>query len=258
MVHAKGSLVLKMTFVANIEVIVGIRRPRHHHHVRLAYILQEKALEKRIDPVRRNLIVGKLNARVRKIRRSSWQTWVEIGILDRRRRIVDFDVAYAEIAPDFVLCRNGQNLCVRLRQAQALVIDKEKCLLPDERTAERSAEIVLHQVIVAHGREGAGIHRTVAQKFVYRSVILTVAKVRDDINLAAAGAAHVRSVTAGFHLKFFTRIGQRTQLLRVERGIGVCGAVEQKKVRVGATATNDHGGALPWTPVEWIRGSRLM
>src|SRR6266436_8213221 len=180
MVHPKRSLVLKMSFVADIKVIAGIRRYRHHHHIRLGYILEEKALQKRVDPVRWNLIVGKLSARVRKIRGPSRQTWVEIGILDRRSRVVDFGVAHAEIASDFVLRRDGQNLGVRLRQAQALIIDKEKCLLPDERTAERSAKIVLHQVIVAHGREGAGIHRTVAEKFVYRSVILTGAGVRDD------------------------------------------------------------------------------
>src|ERR1700731_3077579 len=35
MVHAKRALVLSVIFVADIEVIVGIRGACHHHHVRL-------------------------------------------------------------------------------------------------------------------------------------------------------------------------------------------------------------------------------
>jgi len=47
MVHAKRALVLNVIFVADIEVIVGIRGARHHHHVRLGHILQQEAFEKR-------------------------------------------------------------------------------------------------------------------------------------------------------------------------------------------------------------------
>src|SRR5258707_14793055 len=80
---------------------------------------------------------------------------------------------------------------------------------------------------------------------------------RDDIDLAAAGASHIGGVAARFHLKFLDRIRRRAQVLRVESGIRVCGAVEQEKVRVWTAATDDHGGALTRTPVKRIRGSRL-
>src|SRR6266403_829874 len=80
---------------------------------------------------------------------------------------------------------------------------------------------------------------------------------RDDIDLAAAGASHIGGVAARFHLKFLDRIRRRAQVLRVESGIRLCGAVEQEEVSVWTAATDDHGGALTRTPVKRIRGSRL-
>ena len=95
-------------------------------------------------------------------------------------------------------------------------------------------------MIVSHRRKGAGIHCAVAEKFVNRSVVLAGAGMRDDIDLAAACASHIGGVAARFHLKFLDRIGRRAQVLRIKGGIGVCGAVEQEKVRIRAAATDDH------------------
>ena len=80
---------------------------------------------------------------------------------------------------------------------------------------------------------------------------------RDDIDLAAAGASHIGRVAARFHLKFLDRIGRRAQVLRIKRGIGICGAVQEEEVRIRPAAADHHGGALPRTPVKRIRGSRL-
>ena len=136
MVHAKGALVLNVVFGADIQVIVGIRGARHPHHVRLGQILQQEAFQKRIDPARRNLIIGKLRASVREIRGPGRQIRVVIRILDGSGWVVDFDIAHAEITLDFVLRGDGQNLGVCLRQAQALIVDEEKSFLSDERAAE--------------------------------------------------------------------------------------------------------------------------
>src|SRR5207245_6442428 len=99
--------------------------------------LEQKAFKKRIDPVRGDLVVGKLRARIRKIRAPGRQTRIVIRIIDRSGRVINFDAAHAEISCDFSLCWYGQNLGVCLRQAQTLIIDKEKGLLPDERAAKR-------------------------------------------------------------------------------------------------------------------------
>ena len=80
---------------------------------------------------------------------------------------------------------------------------------------------------------------------------------RHDIDLPTARASHIGGVTARFHLKFFDGIWRRAQVLRIERRIGICGAVEQEKVRIRACPTYHYGGPLPWPPIQRIRGSRL-
>ena len=112
-------------------------------------------------------------------------------------------------------------------------------------------------MIVAHGFESAGIHGAVAKKLVDSSVVLAGTGMRDDIDLAAAGAAHVGGVAAGFHLKFLHGIGRRAEVLRVEGGIGVGGAVEEEIVRVRTGAANHYSGPLARAPVERIGGARL-
>src|SRR5712672_3976601 len=112
-------------------------------------------------------------------------------------------------------------------------------------------------MIVSHRAKGAGVHGAVTQKFVDRSVVLAGAGMGDDVDLAAAGSAHIRGVAAGFHLEFFYAIGRGAQILRVEGGIGVGRAVEEKEIGVWAAASDDNRGALSGAPVEWIGRSRL-
>ena len=77
--------------------------------------------------------------------------------------------------------------------AQAFIIGEEECLLPEHRTAERRAEIVLHQKFPArHFVEAMRIQRSVAQELVRRAVKLRRAASGDDVDLAAARAAHSR------------------------------------------------------------------
>src|SRR5437762_2946519 len=104
-------------------------------------------------------------------------------------------------------------------------------------------------MIVAHGAKRAGIHGAVTQKFVDRAVVLAGAGMGDDVDLAAACSAHVRGVTAGFHLEFLYGIGRGAQVLRVERGIRVGRAVEEKEIGVWAAAADDDRGALSRAPI---------
>ena len=80
---------------------------------------------------------------------------------------------------------------------------------------------------------------------------------RHDIDLPTPSASHVGSVAARLDLKFLDGVWRRTQVLRIECRIGVRGAVQQEKVRIGTRATYHHSGPLPWPPIQRIRGSRL-
>ena len=72
MIDANRALILKVCFVAQIEVVVGVRGTHRHCHIGLRYVLQQERFEKRIDSVRRYLVVGKLAARVGKIGSVCW------------------------------------------------------------------------------------------------------------------------------------------------------------------------------------------
>ena len=102
------------------------------------------------------------------------------------------------------------NLSIRSGQPQAFGVDEKESIFLDERAAERGAEIVLYQVIVAHGLKCAGVHGPAAQKFIRSSVKLAGAGMGDDIDLSAARAAHIRGIAACFHLEFFHRVRRRT------------------------------------------------
>ena len=78
-----------------------------------------------------------------------------------------------------------------------------------------------------------------------------------DIDLSAAGSAHVGGVTAGFDLELHDCIGRWTQVLGVERGIRVGYAIEQEEVGIRAAASGYDGRALSRPPVQRTRFPRL-
>ena len=77
------------------------------------------------------------------------------------------------------------------------------------------------------------------------------------LTLAAASAAHLRGVAAGLYLEFLHRVGRGAQVQRVESGVGIGGAIEQKIVRVGPVAADAHRGTLSRPPVERIHVAGL-
>ena len=155
----------------------------------------------------RNLFLG-----IASVCTDSWtagrQARVVARVGHRREPVVNRRRAPAEVAFDFSRRRNRQNLRVRLHEPQAFVVDEEEGLLPSEyRTTERTAEFVLHQMIVPDRIKRAGIQRAIAQKFISRAVIFARSRTRHDVDLPSARASHIRGVTAGLHLEFFTASG---------------------------------------------------
>src|SRR5689334_16476885 len=94
-------------------------------------------------------------------------------------------------------------------------------------------------------------------ELIQRPVKLIRARMRDDVDLPSAGSSHVGGVTAGLNLEFLYRVGRGTQILRIERGIGIRSSVEQKIVSVGAITSNHYSRALPWAPIKRIGRSGL-
>ncbi len=107
-------------------------------------------------------------------------------------------------------------------------------------------------MIVAHGCEGTGVHGAVAEKFIDGAVVVVGAGAGDDVDLAAPGTSHVSGVAAGDHLELHHRVGRWAEVLGVERGVGVGRAVQKEEVGVVASASDDHGRALPRAPIERV------
>ena len=258
-IHTNRSLILMMSLVADVEVVVGIRTHGHHHHVGLGNVFQQEGLEILIDAVAGNLIVGELAAGVGKVGRTGGECRIVARIGDGRGRIVEFHRAHAEVALDFSESGDGKDLSIRLREAEAFIIHEEKgsLVFAEKWATEGSAEIVLHQVIVTHGLERAGIQRAVAEKFVGGAMILARPGAGDDVDLSAARAAHVSGVAAGDDLELHHGIGRGAEILRVEGWVGVGGAVKQEEVSVRTGAADYDGRALSRAPVQRIGLSRL-
>ena len=155
--------------------------------------------------------------------------------------IVDIHAAHAEVAHDFVVRLDRERLSIGLRGAEAFIVHEEEGFFADERTADGATKLVLHEMIVAHRAEAARVHGTVAEEFVSGAVEFAGAGMSNDVDLTAACAAHVGGVAAGFDLKLLNRVRRWAEVLGIEGGIGIGGAVEQEEIGIGASAADDDG-----------------
>jgi hypothetical protein len=73
------------------------------------------------------------------------------------------------------------------------------------------------------------------------SLILCAATLGHYVDLASAGAAQLGGVASGLYLKFTDSVGRETEILRVERGVGIGGAVDQEIVGVWPVAADAQG-----------------
>ena len=78
-----------------------------------------------------------------------------------------------------------------------------------------------------------------------------------DVDLSAAGTAHLGGITSGLYFEFLHRIGGRAQVEGVECRVGIGGAVEQKIVRIGPVAADAYRGTLPGPPVQGVHVAGL-
>ncbi len=83
---------------------------------------------------------------------------------------------------------------------------------------------------------------------------------RHDVHLPAAGPSHFSGVASRLYLEFLYGIGDRTQVQRVERGIGVGDSIQQEVICVWPVAANTNRRALSRTPIQRIHiaGLRAM
>ncbi len=127
----------------------------------------------------------------------------------------------------------------------------------EKRSAEGRAEIVLDEVVVAHRLEWAGIHGAIAEKLVDRAVIVARPRAGDDVDLAAAGTAHVSGIAAGDDLELHHRVRGGAQVLCIECGVCIGSAIEQEEVGIRTCAADDDCGTLSGAPIEGIGFSGL-
>src|SRR3954464_7818284 len=124
----------------------------------------------------------------------------------RTERVVDRDAAHAEVAVDFIRSWHGVDHGVGLDVPQSLVINKKESAVTRDGTTDRSAKIISHQKIRAHVIKGVRVKDIVAQKLVSSPVEIVRSAARDNVDLPAAGAAHLGRVTSGLHLELLNRI----------------------------------------------------
>ena len=146
---------------------------------------------------------------------------------------------------------------MRHGMAKALVVHKEKSLGVRDRPTKRGAEIVLHQVIVAHGIERTGIERAIAQELVGGAMEFAGARAGHNVDLSAARATHLCGVASRLYFEFLHRIGRRAKVQGVERRVCIGGAIEQIVVRVGSVAANANRGALSGPPIQGVHVAGL-
>src|SRR5258707_2526723 len=115
--------------------------------------------------------------------------------------------------------------------AETFIIDKEESFGVCDGTAEGRAKIILDEKFgAAHIAEGVSVHGAAAQEFVSGTVELIGAAPGDDIDLAAAGAAHFSGVAAGLPLEFLYGIGRVAESEGIDGGDGVARSVEEELV----------------------------
>ena len=175
----------------------------------------------------------------------------------RAEWIVDVDSALGEVPVDFSQRGHGVNHGVRHGMAKALIVHEEEGLGVRDGPAERSTKVVLHQVVVAHGIEGGGVERAIAQELVGGAVELVGAGTSHDVDLSAARSAHLGGIASGLYLELLHCIRGRTKVEGVERRVCIGGAVEQKIVRIRPVAADTYRGALSRPPIQRVHVAGL-
>ena len=130
-----------------------------------------------------------------------------------------------------------------LGQPEALVVGEEEGPVPDERAAERQAELVAP--VVGRGltrrREGVpGVQRVGAEEFVGGAVEPIRARHRRHVDLRAGVAAERGVVGAGLDLELPDGVNRRADGRGVQLRVDVVGAVEQERVGVLPSAVDAH------------------
>src|SRR5262249_41955623 len=136
-------------------------------------------------------LVLKLCAKNLRIGRTNGFGGVVVWIGLKIGGVVNVDATHGEIALDLTLRGHGIDHGVRHYMPEPLIVDEEERPSVSDGTAERCAEVILHQVIVPHGIKGVGVHEIAAQKLIDRAMKAVAAAAGDDIDLAAPSPTHL-------------------------------------------------------------------
>ena len=123
---------------------------------------------------------------------------------------------------------------------QPLVVAEEERLVPEDRTAERAAELVRVEGRLGGGEEVPGVERLVAVVLEHRAAELVGARADAQVHDGPAEHAELRRRIVGLHLEFLDRF---------ERGRDVDERVQRLVVR---HAVEQVVVARPWHAVDAV------
>src|SRR5207245_1738275 len=279
-VNANRALIVGVVSVSNVNVIIAIiaranhrRRSHHgsaarhrthiHHHVGVGHghMIHQEGLRHWIDQICGDdvidVVVLKPITNELRITRTYRLGWIERRIRIRAKGIVDIDSTLREVSVDFRQRRYGVDHGVSHGMAEAFIVHKEESLVVRYWSPEGCAEIILYQMVVAHGIERCGIKRPIDQTLLCRAVALVGAGASHDIDLPSTRPAHFRGIASGLYFEFLYRIWGWAQIECIERRIRVRGAIEEIIVCVWAVAADTYRRALPRPPIQRIHVARL-
>src|SRR5205823_3463122 len=132
-----------------------------------------------------------------------------------------------EITGKHLLSRNKRAID-RWRRTlnRCLLSNKEEQLVLDDRSAERAAELIPFQAVLAGGVKVLCVERAVSEKF----ESIAVKRIRSGLRHGIDGAGRMMTIlgrqSAGFHLEFLKRVGKRQRQIQIVLRIPMRAAVE--------------------------------
>ncbi len=190
MIDPNCSLVGNVEFVAHVgEIItIGTRSDQggrsHHRHsaarrthrahshttIRIGHVFLQEHLGNGANEVLRDHVAGERITDNLRVAGANRLGRIEAGIWMSAERVVNRCAAHAEVPARFHHRRDGINHRIGHGMAEAFKVCEKEGLLVADRAAERTAKIILHEMVAAHGVKCVCVHRAVSQKFIYGSV----------------------------------------------------------------------------------------
>ena len=188
----------------------------------------------RVEPVGRNLVVGKRRA--------------------RRQRIVDGDGQLAEVAVAHPGRRHGDHVGDALLLLEPFVVGEEERPIGAERSTEAAAILMLAEHGLGRGEEVLRVEAIVAGKLERRPAEAVGARLGEDVHDAAGGAPGLGRVVTGLDLDLGDGVDGRLDANRADRALVVVHPVDELIVLVVQRAVDGNRRRL--APIVRARAAR--